>query len=121
MRKILLSTVAFLGLTAQAFAADNYAATAGSGLTFGAKDFAGVLQSRFLGCDSTTVAQCWVIDSSGRLTIAVTSGSVASGAFASGSIASGALASGSMAAGDLAVETRYNSDASVCWSPASSR
>lgn len=91
MRKILLSFAALLALGAQAAAADNYAATAGSGLTFGAKDAAGVLYSRFIGCDNTTVSQCWSIDSSGRQLITVTSGSVASGAYASGSLASGAV------------------------------
>ena len=91
MRKILLSLALFLGLSSQALAADNYAATAGSGLTFGAKDAAGVLYSRFIGCDNTTVSQCWQIDSSGRQLIIITSGSVASGAFASGSIGSGAM------------------------------
>lgn len=74
MRKILLSFAALLALGAQAFAADNYAATAGSGLTFGAKDAAGVLYSRFIGCDNTTVSQCWVIDASGRVATAVADG-----------------------------------------------
>ena len=69
MRKILLSLVVLAGLVSQASAADNYAATAGSGLTFGAKDATGVLYSRFIGCDNTTVSQCWAVDASGRLTV----------------------------------------------------
>lgn len=67
MRK-LLALLACL-LTFPAAAADNYTATAGAGLTFGAKDAAGVLYSRFIGCDNTTVSQCWAVDASGRLTV----------------------------------------------------
>lgn len=69
MRKIFLSIALLAGLASQASAADNYAATAGSGLTFGAKDATGVLYSRFIGCDNTTVSQCWAIDSSGRVAV----------------------------------------------------
>lgn len=68
MRKIFLSIAILAGLASQASAADNYNATAGSGLVFGAKDATGVLYSRFIGCDNTTVSQCWAIDASGRLT-----------------------------------------------------
>lgn len=67
MRKIL--TLLFLCLSYPAMAADNYAATAGSGLTFGAKDVGGVLYSRFLSCDPTTPTQCLAVDASGRLSI----------------------------------------------------
>ena len=75
MRKIILLIAVLFGFTTQVLAADNYAATAGSGLTFGAKDAAGVLYSRFIGCDNTTVSQCWAVDASGRLTaLAVQSG-----------------------------------------------
>lgn len=75
MRKIFLTLALFAGLTSQALAADNYGATAGAGLVFGAKDAAGVLYSRFIGCDNTTVSQCWAVDASGRLTaLAVQSG-----------------------------------------------
>lgn len=90
MKRLALALLAFL-LASPAMAADNYSATAGSGLTFGAKDSGGVLFSRFIGCDNTTPSQCWVVDASGRLGIALVSGSVASGAFASGSIATGAI------------------------------
>lgn len=110
MRKIL--ALLFLCLASPAMAADNYAATAGSGLTFAAKDSGGVLFSRFIGCDNTTTTQCWSIDSSGRQLITITSGSVASGAFASGSVASGAFASGSIASGAM-VDLGAQAD-SVC-------
>lgn len=76
MRKILLSLAVFVGLASQAAAADNYAATAGSGLTFAAKEATGVLYSRFIGCDNTTVSQCWSVDSSGRLLSYLGSGAV---------------------------------------------
>jgi hypothetical protein len=69
MRKILLSLTLLVGFASQAMAADNYAATAGSGLTFGAKDATGVLYSRFIVCDNTTVSQCLAVDASGRLSI----------------------------------------------------
>ena len=75
MKKLFISLALFAGLISQALAADNYAATAGAGLTFGAKDAAGILYSRFIGCDNTTVSQCWAVDASGRLTaLAVQSG-----------------------------------------------
>ena len=119
MRKIFLSIAILSGLASQASAADNYNATAGSGLVFGAKDAAGVLYSRFIGCDNTTVSQCWTIDSSGRLAIQAPSGSFASGAFASGSIAAGAqvdlltmrgtVAAGTAAANALLTGCIYNS------------
>lgn len=96
MRKIFLSIAILAGLASQASAADNYNATAGSGLVFGAKDAAGVLYSRFIGCDNTTVSQCWTINASGQLAISAASGSFASGAFASGSMASGSMAAGAM-------------------------
>lgn len=119
MRKLFLSFTLLAGFTLQANAADNYAATAGSGLTFGAKDAAGVLYSRFIGCDNTTVSQCWAIDASGRQAVAMSSGSVASGAFASGSIAAGAMVdlltmrgtvtAGTAAANSLLTGCIYNS------------
>ncbi len=110
MRKILLSLALLIGFASQALAADNYTATAGSGLTFGAKDNgSGVLFSRFIGCDNTTTTQCWAVDASGRITvnlaaastIAVTqaASSVASGAYSAGSFAAGALAASSLASG----------------------
>jgi hypothetical protein len=91
MRKLLLSLLLLVGFMPHALAADNYGATAGAGLTFGAKDAAGILYSRFIGCDNTTVSQCWAVDASGRQAVAMSSGSVASGAYASGSIGSGAM------------------------------
>jgi hypothetical protein len=83
MRKLIVAASLILGI-GSAQAADNYSATAGSGLTFAAKDSSGVLFTRFIGCDNTTTTQCWVVDSSGRLTVSVTSGSIAAGALASG-------------------------------------
>jgi hypothetical protein len=71
MRKILLSIACLAALAAPAKAADNYAATAGAGLTFGAKDAAGVLYTRFIGCDNTTVSQCWNVNASGQLVVSV--------------------------------------------------
>jgi hypothetical protein len=69
--KRLLFVLALL-LANPAIAADNYTATAGSGLTFAAKDNgSAVLFSRFIGCDNTTTTQCWVVDASGRLTVNV--------------------------------------------------
>jgi hypothetical protein len=69
MRKLLLSMLLFAGFASHATAADNYTATAGAGLTFGAKDAAGILYSRFIVCDNTTVSQCLAVDASGRLSI----------------------------------------------------
>lgn len=100
MRKILLALL-FAGLVSQASAADNYNATAGAGLTFGAKDAAGILYSRFIGCDNTTVSQCWAVDASGRLTVNINGTVTVTGAGGTFPItaASGALASGAFAAG----------------------
>jgi len=73
IRKFLASLFVFaIGIT-PAFA-DNYNATAGSGLTFGAKNQAGTLYPYFVGCDATTAAQCWAVDASGRLTVNVAAG-----------------------------------------------
>ncbi len=38
-------------------------------LTFGAKSVTSVLYPYFIGCDATTITQCWAIDASGRLTV----------------------------------------------------
>src|SRR6185312_2928303 len=75
MRKVLFAILFVFGIV-PAHAADNYTATAGSGLTFAAKDNGGgVLFTRFIGCDNTTTTQCWAVDASGRLTVlAVQSG-----------------------------------------------
>lgn len=105
MKKLLLA-LALAFAPSYSLAADNFLGTPGVGLTFGAKDAAGVLYTRFIGCDNTTVSQCWAVDASGRLTVNI-NGTVtvtgAGGTFpiaaASGSIASGAMAAGSHAAG----------------------
>lgn len=68
MRKILLALLLSLW-SGLALAADNYTATQGTGTTFGAKDFAGVLYPRMIMCDPTTVLQCVSVDASGRLTL----------------------------------------------------
>jgi hypothetical protein len=69
MRKIFLSLAILAGLASQASAADNYGATAGSGLVFGAKDATSVYYPRHILCDNTTVSQCLAIDASGRVTV----------------------------------------------------
>jgi len=69
MRKIFLSIAILAGLASQASAADNYGATAGSGLVFGAKDATSVYYPRHILCDNTTVAQCLAVDASGRITV----------------------------------------------------
>lgn len=75
MKRLLLTLALILG-AGPAVAADNYSATAGSGLTFAAKDNgSGILFSRFIGCDNTTTTQCWVVDASGRLTVNLATGS----------------------------------------------
>ncbi len=80
MRKILLGLI-FACFASQAMAADNYSATAGSGLTFGAKDVGSVYYPRHLMCDPTAPTQCVVVDSSGLIGI-----KAAASAFASNSI-----------------------------------
>lgn len=76
MRKILLSIASLVFLVAPASAADNYQATAGSGLTFAAKDNgSSVYFPRHIMCDNTTTTQCVAVDASGRITaLAVQSG-----------------------------------------------
>lgn len=108
MRKILIAFVLSV-LAGPALAADNYTATAGSGLTFAAKDNgSAVYFPRHIMCDNTTTTQCVAVDASGRITLApnqsvsLASGQVASGAYASGAFASGAFASGSVAPGAFA-------------------
>jgi hypothetical protein len=108
MRKILIAFVLSV-LAGPALAADNYTATAGSGLTFAAKDNgSAVYFPRHIMCDNTTTTQCVAVDASGRITLApnqsvsLASGQVASGAYASGAFASGAFASGSVASGAFA-------------------
>lgn len=69
MKRLLI--VAALGLLASsALAADNYTATPGSGLTFGAKDNgSSVLFPRVIGCDNTTTTRCWTVDANGNLVV----------------------------------------------------
>lgn len=70
MRKILLSLTLLAGFASQANAADNYTATAGSGLTFAAKDNGSLVYfPRHIMCDNTTTTQCVAVDASGRITL----------------------------------------------------
>lgn len=71
MRRILLA-LAFVGLISPAIA-QNYSATAGSGLTFGAKLVTAVLYPQTVMCDPTTPAQCVAVNASGQITLANTS------------------------------------------------
>ena len=68
MRKIFISLALFAGLTSQALA-QNYNATAGAGLVFGANLVGGVLYPQQNMCDPTTPARCIVVDASGRITV----------------------------------------------------
>lgn len=73
---IIVATVLVFSGIAPTLAA-NYAATAGSGLTFGALSFGSapaVLYPYFIGCDATTPTQCWAVDASGHLTVNIASG-----------------------------------------------
>jgi hypothetical protein len=76
MRKILLAL--FVSVWAlPATAADNYTATAGSGLTFAAKDNgSAVYFPRHIMCDNTTTTQCVAVNASGQITV------IGSGTFA---------------------------------------
>jgi len=99
MKKLLLALALALGVS-PAFAADNYTATAGSGLTFAAKDNgSGVLFSRFIGCDNITTTQCWAVDASGRITVNLAAASTVAVTAAASSYAAGALSAGAFAAG----------------------
>ena len=68
MFRILLSL--FLVAFASNASAQNYSATAGAGLTFGANLVGGVLYPQQNMCDPTTPARCVVVDASGRITLA---------------------------------------------------
>lgn len=68
MLRILLSL--FLVAFASNALAQNYNATAGAGLTFGANLVGGVLYPQQNMCDPTTPARCVVVDASGRITLA---------------------------------------------------
>lgn len=81
MRKILISIALLAGFASQVNAADNYGATAGSGLVFGAKDASGVYYSRFIGCDNTTVANCWTVSSAGADAVTNSTTQLMGGAF----------------------------------------
>jgi hypothetical protein len=73
IRKLLLA-LAFIGLLASA-QAQNYNATAGSGLVFGAKTVGSapaVLYPYGIICDTTTITQCLGVNASGQITIANT-------------------------------------------------
>lgn len=67
MFRILLSL--FLVAFASNALAQNYSATAGAGLTFGANLVGGVLYPQQNMCDPTTPARCVVVDASGRITV----------------------------------------------------
>lgn len=56
MRRILIAALSALLGTTPAFAADNYSATAGTGLTFAAKNVGGVLYPWWIPSDSTGAA-----------------------------------------------------------------
>jgi hypothetical protein len=75
MRK-LLSILAALLLLASPAIAQNYNATAGSGLLFGSKLVTGVNYPQFVMCDPATPANCVGVNASGQIT-ALISGTVA--------------------------------------------
>lgn len=66
-----LLKVAYIALIAAlpVAAMADYLATAGSGLTFGSIDLAGIKFPAFIGCDPTTAKQCWAINTSGQVAI----------------------------------------------------
>ncbi len=71
-----LLKVAYIGLIATlpiAALATNYAATQGSGITFGSLVVSAVNYAQFLICDPTTPTQCLAVNGSGQQTIANTS------------------------------------------------
>lgn len=68
MRK-LLSILAALLLLASPAAAQNYNATAGSGLVFGSKLVTAVNYPQFVMCDPTTPANCVAVNASGQITV----------------------------------------------------
>lgn len=67
MKKIIILALSLLFSTPAL--AQNYQATAGSGLTFGANLVGGTLYPQMNMCDPTTPARCIVIDASGRPTV----------------------------------------------------
>ncbi len=94
MRRILL-LLAGLVLASPVMAADNYAATEGSGKTFRCIDVGGV-------CYPSFQIESGSVKSGGFASGSIASGAVASGAIASGAVASGAIASGAVASGAYA-------------------
>lgn len=113
MKKLLLALALALA-PSYAFAADNFAATAGSGLTFGAKDAAGILYTRFIGCDNTTVSQCWAVDASGRLTVNI-NGTVT----VTGTVAATQSGTWTVQPGNTANTTAWKVDGSAVTQPVS--
>jgi hypothetical protein len=67
MRKVLIALALLLGIAPAS--AQNYAATAGSGLTFGAKSVSAVLYPQVVFCDPTTPTQCVGVNASGQMAI----------------------------------------------------
>lgn len=47
-------------------------------MTFGAKSSASVLYPYFIGCDATTVTQCWAVNSSGQIAVQLPPGAATS-------------------------------------------
>lgn len=66
-----LLKVAYIALIAAlpVAAMADYLATAGSGLTFGSIDLAGIKFPTFIGCDPTTAKQCWSISAGGAVKV----------------------------------------------------
>ncbi len=87
MKKILIALIA-LPLLASPALAQNYTATAGAGLTFGAALTGGVLYPKQTVCDTTTPSQCLVVNASGQFTFSNTS-IIAAGPNAGGAAATG--------------------------------
>lgn len=82
MRRILL-TLAFVFGAFPALA-QNYNATAGSGLVFGSKFVGSVNYPQFVMCDPTTPSQCAAVNASGQITV------VGSGTFVTQSVVTNA-------------------------------
>ncbi len=94
MKRILL-VLAGLVLASPVMAADNYAATEGSGKTFRCIEAGGI-------CYPVFRVESGGVASGGFASGSIASGAVASGAIASGAVASGAIASGAVASGAYA-------------------
>lgn len=67
--KKLLASLAFLLIGVASASAQNYQATAGAGLTFGAHLVGGVLFPKQTLCDPTTVTQCVTVNASGQVVV----------------------------------------------------